>query len=115
MAVLIVMVVVFLAIISPVVSVREIVTIASTRRFAVLRSSIRFMRFIEMRTVGIMMIEGVATLGVLIGHLWDLCIISWWVLLMMLMVMVVLVGNIIGAGNKARVGGSRGGGRCRRH
>ena len=112
MAVLIVMVVVFLAIIRPVVSVRVIISIASTRRFAVSRSSKRFMRFIEMRTVGIMMIEGVASFGVLIRHLWDLCIISWWVLLM---VMVVLVGNIIGAGIKARVGGSRGGEGCRRH
>ena len=115
MAVLIVMVVVFLAIIRPVVSVRVIVSIASTRRFAVLRSGIRCMRFIEMRTVGVMMIEGVASFGVLIRHLWDLCIISWVLLLLMVIVMVVLVGNIIGTGIKASLGGSRGGGICRRH
>ena len=117
MAVLIVMVVVFLAIIRPVVSVSVNVSIASTRRFAVLRSGIRCMRFIEMRTVGVMMIEGVASFGVLIRHLWDLCIIRWVLLLLLLMVivMVVLVGNIIGTGIKASLGGGRGGGICRRH
>ena len=110
MTVLIVMVVVLVAIIRSVVSVRVIVSIASTRRFAVLRSSIRSMRFIEMRAVGIMMIEGVGSFGILIRHGRNLCIISWWVPL--LMVMVVLVGNVIGASIKARLGGSSG---SRRH
>ena len=117
MAVLVVMVEVLLAIIRPIVSVRVIIAITSTRRFAVLRASVRGIWFIVMGAVGVMMIEGVGKFGILIRHGWNLSIIRWWVPLLMVMVvvMVVLVGNIIGMGTKARLVSDRRSGRSRRH